>query len=79
MRIPSAIKGHETSVALANRKRVDVSTLCSSSGCMRCAPKMEYLIRILAQHSPEMWKAVSSYYHHLYIIIIIIKEQIKVT
>ena len=35
-------------VAPANRKRVDGSTLCSSEGCIRCAPKMEYLICILA-------------------------------
>ena len=38
MRNPSATKGHENLfVALANRKRVDGSALCSSAGCIRCA------------------------------------------
>jgi len=49
MHIPIATKGYENLfVALANRRRVDGSTLCSSEGCIRCAPKMEYLICILA-------------------------------
>jgi len=61
MHIPIAPKGYENLfVALANRKRVDGSTLCSSEGCIRCAPKMEYLICILAQHSPKKWSEVSS-------------------
>jgi len=48
----TATKGHENLlVALANRKRVDGSNLCSSAGCIRCAPTMECLICILAQHS----------------------------
>jgi len=52
MHIPFAIRGHKNLfVALANRRRVDVFTLCSSAGCIGCAPKMEYLICILAQHS----------------------------
>jgi len=54
MHIPVATKGHENPfVALANRKRVDGSTLCSSAGCIRCSSTMEYLIYILAQHSPR--------------------------
>jgi len=49
MNIPIATKGYENLfVALVNRKRVDGSSLCSSEGCIRCAPKMEYLICILA-------------------------------
>jgi len=32
-------------VALANRKRVDSSTLCSSEGCIRCAPKWNTTFR----------------------------------
>jgi len=45
MHIPTATKGYENLfVALANRKRVDGSTLCSSEGCIKYAPKMEYLI-----------------------------------
>ena len=44
MHIPIANKGYENLfVVLANRKRVDGSTLCSSEGCIRCA-KMEYLM-----------------------------------
>jgi len=40
MHIPSAT-GHESLfVAVANCKRIDGSTLCSSSGCMRYAPKV---------------------------------------
>ena len=59
--VPIANKGYENLfVALANRKRVVGSTLCSSEGCIRCAPKMEYLICILAQHSPKKWSEVSS-------------------
>ena len=55
MHIPIATKGHENLfVALANH------TLCSSAGCMRCAPKMGYLICILAQHSPKKWHEVCS-------------------
>jgi len=54
MHIPVATKGHKNLfVALANHKRVDGSTLCSSAGCIRCAPKVEYLICILAQHPPR--------------------------
>ena len=61
MHIPIANKGHENLfVALANHKRVDGSTLCSSAGWIRCAPKMEYLICILAQHSPKKWNEVFS-------------------
>ena len=49
MHVPIATKRYENLfVALANRKRVDGSTLCSSAGCIRCAPKIEYLIYILA-------------------------------
>jgi len=49
MHVPIATKGYKNLfVALANRKRVDGSTLCSSEGCIRCAPKLEYLICILA-------------------------------
>ena len=48
MHVPIAIRGYENLfVALANRKRVDGSTLCSSAGRIRCAPKMGYLICIL--------------------------------
>ena len=44
MHVPSATKGYENLfVAVANCKRVDGSTLCSSEGCIRCAPQMEYL------------------------------------
>jgi len=54
MHIPISTKGHENLfVALANRKRIGGSILCSSEGCIRCAPKMEYPISILAQHSPR--------------------------
>jgi len=54
MHIPIATKGYENLfVALAKRERVDGSTLCSSVGCIRCAPKTEYLICTLAQHSPK--------------------------
>jgi len=49
MHTPIATKGHENLfVALATGKRVDGSTLYSSEGCIKCAPKMEYLICILA-------------------------------
>jgi len=49
MHVPIATKGCENLfVALANRKRVDGSTLCNSEGCIKCAPKLEYLICILA-------------------------------
>jgi len=49
MHIPIATKGYENLfVALANRKRIDSSTLYSSEDCIRCAPKMEYLICLLA-------------------------------
>jgi len=49
MHVPIATKGCENLfVAVANGKRVDSSTLYSSAGCIRCAPKMEYLICILA-------------------------------
>ena len=63
MHNPIATKGHENLfVALANCKRIDGSTLCSSAGCIRCAPKMEYryLICILAQHSSKKWNEVTS-------------------
>ena len=65
MHIPIATKGYENLfVALVNRIRVDGSTLCSSKGCIRCAPKMEYLICILAQHFPKKWSEVSSCSRH---------------
>jgi len=61
MHIPVATKGHENLfVALANRKRVDGSNLCSSAGCIRSAPKVEYLIYILPQHSHKKSNDVSS-------------------
>jgi len=61
MHIPVATKGYKNLfVAVANRKRVDGSTLRNSDGCMSCAPKMEYLICILAQYSPKKWSEVSS-------------------
>ena len=45
MHIPIATKGHENLfVALAKRKRIDGSTLCSSAGSNTCAPKIEYLV-----------------------------------
>ena len=49
MHIPVATKGHENLfVALANCKRLDGFILFSSARCIRCAPKMEYLICIIA-------------------------------
>ena len=61
MHIPIATKGHENLfVAFAKRKRVDGSTLCSSVGSNTCAPKMEYLVCILAQHSPKKLNEVFS-------------------
>jgi len=61
MHIPIATKGHDNLfVAFAKRKRVDGSTLCSSVGSNTCAPKMEYLVCILAQHSPKKLNEVFS-------------------
>ena len=59
MHVPIATKGYENLfVAVANRKRVDGSTLCSSAGYIRCVPKTEYLICILAKHSAENWHEI---------------------
>jgi len=56
LHIPIATKIYENLfVALANCKRVDSSTLCNYEGCIRCVPKMEYLICILAFPQKVEW------------------------
>ena len=60
MHVPIATKGYENLfVALANRKRVDGSTICSSEGCVKYAPKMNYLIIIIIRRLTT--RAMSEY------------------
>ena len=62
MHISIATKGYENLfVALANRKRVDGSTLCSSEGCIRCAQKNGISnLHISIEFPPKKWSEVSS-------------------
>jgi len=50
--VPIATRGYKNIfVALANRKRVHGSTLCSSAGCIRCAPAQN---RKLSHHTASI-------------------------